>query len=243
MTTALNIQVTCASCGRESRQTEIGSTYIMGPPDLDTRPGQMQRSTMEYWVQMCPHCGYVDTEIKSAIQEAITVVRSETYQAQLRDPTVPELARRFLCHSVLEEALGNLADAGWASLHAAWACDDAPNSEAASRCRRRALASFEKATVVGQKITDQDYAEYPLVVDLLRRIGEFDQARNSCERAMTILSDAIKHQSKKKPVQHPKELRIIQRILMFEKKLLRSRDSEGHSLAEVTTRATSRKLD
>lgn len=243
LTTALNIQVTCASCGRESTHTEIGSTYIAGPPDLDARPGEMQRSTMEYWIQKCPHCGYVNTEIKSATPEALVVVRSHTYQAQLRDQTVPELATRFLCYSMIEEALGNPVEAGWASLHAAWACDDVRNSVAASRYRRRALTFFEKATAVGQMIMSQEYDEYPLVVDLWRRIGEFDQARDSCKHAMAVLSDAIKHQHRGWPVEKPKELRIIQRILMFEKKLIRSRDSEVHSLGEVITRASTGKVD
>lgn len=187
---------------------------------------------MEHWVQTCPHCGYVYPDIKTAAPSAIKIVRSDAYQTQRRDQTVPELARRFLCHSMLEEALGNPLEAGWASLHAAWACDDAPNAAAASYCRRRALAFFQRAADEGMKISRQGYAEYPLITDLMRRIGEFEQALEYCNRARPVLRSARRLPKNQTPAVE-EELRVMTRILVFEKNLILRHDVGAHTVGEA----------
>lgn len=187
---------------------------------------------MEHWVQTCPHCGYVYTDIRTAAPPVIGVVRSDAYQTQQRDQTVPELARRFLCHSILEEALGNLAEAGWASLHAAWACDDVPTTEAASRCRRRALAFFQRAADNGLRISEQEYAEYPLLTDLMRRVREFEKALEYCARGRQVLRSARRLPKNQTPALE-EALRVMTRILVFEKNLILRNDVNVHMVSEA----------
>jgi hypothetical protein len=48
--------VVCAVCGNKSVTDGLMSTNTIGPPDLDMRPAEMQRSTMGYWVDNCEKC-------------------------------------------------------------------------------------------------------------------------------------------------------------------------------------------
>ena len=58
MTTIFEEENHCSVCGSKSVQAVIRSTNTMGPPDLDTRPAEMERSTINYWIQTCPSCGF-----------------------------------------------------------------------------------------------------------------------------------------------------------------------------------------
>ena len=58
MTTVYHQNITCAICGTEFEYTGIASTNAFGPTDLDTQPPEMERSTIDAWVQRCPQCGY-----------------------------------------------------------------------------------------------------------------------------------------------------------------------------------------
>ena len=59
MTTLDEAKKKCAVCGKISAHFEVTSTNTFGAPDLDTRPPEMMRSTMDMWVQECPSCGYL----------------------------------------------------------------------------------------------------------------------------------------------------------------------------------------
>jgi len=102
----------CAVCGAVSRQTHLLSTTYFGASDLDGRPPQMRRSTVPWWVSRCPECGYCAWNIAKAPATAGETVRSEIYQAQLKDPRMPDLARSFLCAALVAEAEKGLASGG-----------------------------------------------------------------------------------------------------------------------------------
>ena len=51
MTTLGTASAACAVCGTVSEYTVIQSTSRFGSPDLDTRPPEMERSTLPYWVR------------------------------------------------------------------------------------------------------------------------------------------------------------------------------------------------
>lgn len=124
MTTLYHEKKRCAVCGAQHEYTSIGSTNAFGSPDLDTRPPEMQRSTIFAWVQRCPKCGFCASNISKASDQAISVIRSEAYHEQLSDPSMPELANSFLCKSIIDETAGDYGSAAWSLIHAAWVCDD-----------------------------------------------------------------------------------------------------------------------
>jgi hypothetical protein len=229
VTTLHAVEVTCASCGGISTQTEVGSTYVAGSPDLDTRPPELQRSTMEYWVQACPHCTYVAPDIARATPDALDIVGGIVYRSQWQDGELPALARRFLCWALIQETTGDAVGAGWSSVHAAWACDDAANTAAAARCRRRALELFLSAKDRGESFVRGPYAEYALLADLWRRTGEFDRALETCEQGLA----AIKRGRRRRKKTDTGEVEVIEGVLRFERVLAEKQDEAVHTVGEA----------
>ncbi len=217
MTTIYQVEKECAVCGKSNKYTEIGSTNTFGPLDLDTRPPEMVRSTISEWIQRCPECGYCAPDISERLEKASEIVHSDLYRQQLNNPEFPELANAFLCFSLIQESAGKYADAGWACIHAAWACDDAGSDASAQKCRKKAVTLLQKAKENGQKFAEQTGVEEAIMVDLLRRSGQFELALRICEDGL-----------KKKPD------KLISDILQFQKILIGKADVARHTVAEAT---------
>lgn len=216
MTTLYTTKVRCAVCGSEAEYTGIGSTNAHGSRDLDTRPPEMQRSTIFAWVQRCPECGFCGPDISQASSRAAALVRSAGYVRQLADSTHPELANSFRCKALNDESSGDHAAAAWALIHAAWACDDAQMPEAARVCRSEAVDMIEKALGRGQAITEQDGADSAIRVDLLRRAGRLAEAR----QLIATIRPAI-------------TVDIVAKVLDFQSVLLAKGDEACHTIAEA----------
>lgn len=184
MTVIVPLEVKCAVCGTSTTQHGLVSTNEFGSRDLDLRPAQMMRSTMHNWVQQCPNCGLCATSVDKVPAGTAELVRSTRYQALLRDATrMPQLARRFRAQSLMEEQVGDLVSAAHAALCAAWACDDARETDAAIDCRNRAIGLFLRAADSDQPSTDGSERDGRnlVVIDLLRRTSRFDEARARCQ--------------------------------------------------------------
>ena len=128
---------------------------------------------------------------------------------------LPEEDMRRL-RGILEQA-AKYADSGWASVYASWVCDDNKYEESALKCRRRAVDLFGRAKLNEQEICENKDEEEALIIDLLRRIGEFDEAQRRCltELEKTFHSD------------------LVWDILYFEKKLIENRDRGCHTVDEA----------
>lgn len=216
MTTIYEKEITCSVCGKKSEHVGIGSTNTFGPPDLDTRPPEMERSTIHAWVQRCPHCGYCASTIADDSHIAHSIINSREYQSQLEFPDHPELANSFLCKAMIEKEDGALSQSAWSAIHAAWACDDSGDRNSAKKCRVKAVELIKLATSNGEKLTDQEGAEVAITVDLLRRSEQFDEASHFIDN---------KH--------HEIREDIIRDIMKFEKELICRSDILCHTISEV----------
>lgn len=216
MTTHITIEKRCGHCGAVGQFTGVTSTSAFGSSDLDTRPPPMQRSTLSTWVQRCAECGCCAPDVSTVLGPAASVVREAPYQAQRRDTDFPELANSFLCWSILAKALDDLAGAGWALIHAAWACDDSGHEASAAVCRRKAAAALTAAAAEGQPIADEKRAETAILVDLLRRAGDPEAARS-------VLSSIGGEPSTD----------VIGHVLAFQAVLLDRGDQGCHTVAEA----------
>jgi len=216
MTTLFKTTETCRICGQSHEYVGIGSTNEFGSPDLDTRPPEMRRSTILYWVRRCPSCGYCAPQVSEGPEEAKEIVASEEYRRQLDDRAYPELANRFLCWALIQERVGSYARAGWAALHAAWACDDQGASEAARRCRLRALELFRQSQAQGKPFIEGRGAEQVLLADLLRRSGCFEQVAAVCQEGLRA-----------NPTQ------LVREVLAFQEVLARLKDDRAHRIEEA----------
>ncbi len=216
MTTLYKKKARCAVCGFETEYTGIRSTNAFGSPDLDTRPPEMERSTIFAWVRRCPECGYCASDVSKAPSQAAALVHSTEYARQLSDSTYPELANSFLCKALIDESSGDYAAAAWALIHAAWACDDAGKPEPARVCHSKAVDMIEKALSSGQTIAEQDGADIAIRVDLLRRAGRLTEARQLIATKRPVITEDI-----------------ISKILDFQEVLLAKGDEACHSIAEA----------
>lgn len=216
MTTFATGQVRCAVCGAESEQAILTSTSRFGHSDLDMRPAEPQRSALWLEVQQCPSCGYCAAAIDEAPDRATAVVESEEYRRLLDSPGLPGLANAFLCSALVHEAAGKHAEGGWAAVSAAWACDDADADHAGRICRARAVTLFRAAREKGEPFADDAGSEAAVVVDLLRRSGQFDEAEAECAEGLRAVTDEV-----------------VRAVLLYERKLIGAGDDGRHSVDEA----------
>ncbi len=216
MTTFHAITKKCYACNKASTHEEISSTITFCSPDLDTRPPEMKRPTIEMWVQMCPSCGYSSADISEGNEKVLDVINTDSYQEQINSPEYPKLANAFLCFSLIQENNCEYMGAEWSSVHAAWVCDDADYETSAQKCRMRAVSLFRKAKENNQKFAEQDGVEEVIIVDLLRRSCQFELAFSICDEGL-----------KKKPEE------IISDILQSQKMLIKNKDTACHRIEDV----------
>jgi hypothetical protein len=174
----------CAVCTASSEQLIAEAEASFEPPDFDTRPGKPSRSSIIYWVQSCPDCGYCAHDLSVAAEETREFVRGAFYQAFHANKAYPGKATEFLSYALLLEHLGFWSDAGWTALHAAWVCDDLKQDEHAVNCRRRAVELWKHAKRHGQDIMDNDFEEFALVCDIHRRSQEWDESRAAANEGL-----------------------------------------------------------
>lgn len=218
MTTIHTVNVKCALCGSVIEAISISSIYIRGFPDLDTRPSEMERSTICWWIQACPSCGYCAPRISQFIEKASELIQTPSYKSQLNNPEFPSLANKFLCYSLIQEHNGKYADAAWACIHAAWVCDDERYEIGSLKCRKKAIELLEKARENRIKYAKDKWTEITIMVDLLRRSGQFESALKVCEEGLKSRPEGI-----------------VSKILNFQKKLINDLDLSCHSVSEITT--------
>lgn len=216
MTTIEQVEKKCAICGEKSFYFVLGSTNSFGSPDLDTRPAEMARSTMEMWIQTCPACGYCNPDISETTRKNAEIVRSDSYQRQLKIRKKTGLARAFLCYSLIQENNGDYLGAAWSNVNAAWACDDARSKPGAIECRTKAVTLFKKAKENGQKLGEQVGAGEAILVDLLRRSGKFKLALKTCD-------DGLKQKPKK----------LISDVLRFQKNRITRSDVDRYTIQDA----------
>jgi hypothetical protein len=216
MTTFRQESVACGNCGHLFTHQTLASTYTSGSPDLDTRPPELQRSTMHAWIQRCPSCGYCSRDVAEFDHRFRPVMEGAGYGSQLADSRYPELASTFICAGMLAEAGGRQADAGWAYLNAAWTLDDANKDELARVWRRRAADKFLAVLKDGQLFAEQPGASEAIVTDCLRRAGRGTEALQVIERGLSQSYDDVIH-----------------KILSFEQVLIQRGDMAPHLIKEA----------
>lgn len=174
MTMMGEIMCKCAVCGEESEHSIIMSTNAFGSPDLDLRPPEMRRSTMSLWLQKCPKCGYVASNIEEESGVSAEFLKSEEYVSCEGVKFKSGLARKFYRHSLISRKAGNSEDEFFDLLHASWACDDKRDAQNAKMCREKA-AVLVKGLLEGWKLSSDEQENYTLMLaDILRRSGQFE---------------------------------------------------------------------
>jgi hypothetical protein len=205
----------------------MSTNTVRGNPDIDNRPPEMLRSTISLWVQRCPSCGYCANQVKIGSPQVGPIIKSKAYLEQLTNDTYPELANSFLCDSMIQEAVGHIADAIWSAINAAWTCDDSVAKEAAFACRERALHLTLRAREQKVSLTRDAGIEHVVIADLLRRTKQFSQVEPMCREGLKLKQKLI-----------PEVRQMLEAQIHFARK----QDDEAHNLAEAQTLVDSNQL-
>jgi hypothetical protein len=216
MTTLGSSEITCAICAETSEHTIIGSTSSFGSPDLDLRPPEMKRSTMAYWLQECPDCGYSAGSIDDPHPNAKDVMASDAFQTLQTGPLGGTLTGRFLKASLFDEASNDLSSAADHALCAAWAADDAKDVEGAIQHRNRSANLFLKTLDGADSISEETIVTKTRLVDILRRATRWDEAN---EIALELLKQDMDQ--------------TIRSVITFGQAAINSQDDQAHTVAQA----------
>jgi len=149
-------------------------------------------------------------------QFVVSIVRAERYRAQLQDRRFAQLANSFLCQCLIDEAEGRFVDATLAAVHAAWVCDDDKKAELAASCRRMAARLIRDAPRGSQSFGIRLRSGPALLVDVLRRSGDFEGAETECRQGLAEATDGF-----------------LRNLLGFQLDLIKRGDLAAHSLLEA----------
>lgn len=178
-------EVICFFCGNKSEQNILWSTNSCGSPDLDTRPPEMERSTMHAWLQYCPYCQYVAEDIASATDLPKDFLSSKQYlDFGIHKPN-SDLLKEYLLKARISQRLGDHQSAFWDYIHAAWVADD----PAAYENEEDEICYIEEGDVFwsinARKLAIEAFDNLPadtvtetwkvIKADLLRKSGQFDR--------------------------------------------------------------------
>jgi hypothetical protein len=187
MTTLYLTNKNCSVCGESNRFPVVDlSRKLTGVRDLDGRPSHIQRSLVYMWIQRCDSCNYCAPDISAKCTVDPSYLNSQEYKAIIDDVSFPLTAIAFRAHSYLMLSMGLFADSGWAQLCAAWICDDNDAPANAVVCRKEALSLFRTAQEKNQEYSQSHVEENLILIDIMRRIGEFDAALKLCDEELQI---------------------------------------------------------
>lgn len=205
MTTIHEEIKSCMHCGEKNKFIVLGSTSSFGLPDLDTRPVQLARQTIQYGVQRCPKCNYASNDIEEKLEFDDSILTSENY-IKVLNSDYPELAKNYILASMIKESVSDYFDAAMFMLNACWVLDDS-NIDA------------KKERIITAKLLennfDQDMVRM-IAIDLYRRAREFDKAKTLINESKELIDDKYLH-----------------KVLLCHEVLIGMSDSECHNCTEI----------
>ena len=171
MTQIRSIEKKCSVCGKTAMYQVLLSTNCWGYPDLDFRPAEMQRSTMNTWLDECPHCGYVAGNIEHELNISPEILKTDEYLTCEGKDFKNNLSKRFYRSYLISKARNDYVSAFYMLLYCAWKCDDSQDGLAVE-IRKQAVALFEK---IDASNDDEKNRLQLIRADLLRRSLQFER--------------------------------------------------------------------
>jgi len=128
-------------------------------------------------------------EVRSLVEALVDFIGRNRVQ---NDKNLSELASKFNRQGVILSQIGELDQAGWVFMHAAWACDDeCPDNIGANDCRASAYDSFFKCKINGIQFASPNGYEEIVMVDILRRSGAFERANSLCFEVFSHMEESF----------------------------------------------------
>ncbi|MBQ2654605.1 MAG: hypothetical protein IJF83_13715 [Methanobrevibacter sp.] len=210
MTIIRNFDEKCSVCGKSSPQPVLTSTNSFGYPDLDFRPPEMQRSTMNTWIHECPHCGYVAGNLEEDADFPDDFLKSDEYLSCEGNDFKSDLSKLFYRSYLISRHKGDVMMCFLSLRNCAWKCDDYEDENALS-IRRLALPYLDELI----KTADEDKNSLLLIkAYFLRRIGEFEKLLREYE-GLTIDDE------------------VMNSVILFQLERAREGDTECYTVEDV----------
>jgi hypothetical protein len=200
----------CGVCGQPVHVTIAKHALAAGAMDLDLRPAPEKRDTLKYQIQLCRKCGYCWPDIsKERKREKITT----TLNAPL---AFDDTAALFARAAEIEIADNAPSFASYMLyMKAAWVMDDLKNKKKSDEYRKLAIKQMElymERDAVARTTGDN----YLALIDVLRRIGDFDKAKRFLAIAELYATESV-----------------LPQILAFQKKLIENKDSDRYTVEDA----------
>ena len=206
--------VICGKCGAECVVVEYGSTHTSGSADLDNRPSEELRSALlETSVFRCDKCDYCSDDLSNVPDNLLDIMYLDSYKDQIVNSNYPMHANEYLCKSIIKKASGDVQGAAFAAQYAAWVCDDEGNKEAAISCRKLAIDLFSLLNLLDKVNFESKSEFYLLLIDLMRRSGQFENAKLLCEERMRV-----------------EEIELFKKILVFQNQMVKLEDNKVYTV-------------
>ena len=172
MSTICSYTTRCILCGNESKHERISSYSLFGYPDLDFRPQAMYRETMDYWVQECPNCGYVNTQLDKPCDLPKEKILNIYNKIESAFDWKKSYAVRFAKLGAMLVNSGDSFGAAEQFLRVAWVFDDDKNENEATFWRKMAIeyTGLPIALLLQNNLPEEMVCVY---MDILRRTGNF----------------------------------------------------------------------
>lgn len=202
--------VRCPVCGQETEIRVLRGMYQTTQPDLD---GDAHNPDLFETVQICAHCGYAADSLQAEPpQGAAALVRSEAYQAVLRDAAMSAVEKKLRLAALVDDCAGDAGSAAHHRMMLVWhlRAQQAPK-ETVRRALAEAIARFE--------IYLKDHADAEaacVLIDCLRRSGDFAGAEETAESLAPYVAGTP-----------------LAAVVALERRLIAARDAAAHRLSEV----------
>jgi len=219
MTTLLKTFKNCIFCQHTTEITSYGSTNEFGSPDLDLRPAEMRRSTINMWIEVCKNCNFSwnDIEDKEIDVNVLKKVMDTNEWKNLNlDKHTNDLSLNFERHAMISREMGMLEQTANSYLHAAWAADDADIDSDSIKYRNLSVEYFLKYLKIIDETSRDSFAINALISDLLRVTKRYE------ENIQFIKDNLIKISDEQ-----------IQKILNFQLQKSLLQDSKIYKVSDV----------
>ncbi len=201
----------CGVCGQPVHVT-IAQNLLTGggSMDLDLRPAPEKRDTLKYQIQLCRKCGYCWPDIA---EERKHEKIAKVLNAKL---AFDDTAALFARAAEIEIADNAPSFASYMLyMKAAWVMDDLKNKKKSDEYRKLAIKQMElymERDAIARTTGDN----YLALIDVLRRIGDFEKAKRILSIAELYATESV-----------------LPQILAFQKKLIENKDSERYTTADA----------
>ena len=201
----------CGVCGQPVHVT-IAQNLLTGggSMDLDLRPAPEKRDTLKYQIQLCRKCGYCWPDIaKERKREKIAKV--------LNAPLAFDDTAALFARAAEIEIADNAPSFASYMLYmkAAWVMDNLKNKKKSDEYRKLAVKQMElymERDAIARTTGDN----YLALIDVLRRIGDFEKAKRLLGIAELYATESV-----------------LPQILAFQKKLIENKDSGRYTTADA----------